>query len=48
MKKRRLKKWVKDFIAMSIIVLIGVLSIFAMCERAEQLDNMVVSYEKNI
>lgn len=47
MKKRRLKKWVKEFIVYSMFGLFVVVSVIAMCYRAEQIDkNMEVNCEK--
>lgn len=39
MKKRKLKKWVKNLITMVIVYLIGVSFILILCERVEQINN---------
>lgn len=46
MKKRRLKGWVKNLFGYTLIIIIGVFCIFALCERAEQIDRSI-SYEES-
>lgn len=47
MKKRNLKKWVKELIFAIIIILIGVGFMLVLSERVNQIDNNKgVSYEK--
>ena len=45
MKKLRLKKWVKELLVVSIIFIIGLVAVFTMVERAEQI-NRGVNYEE--
>ena len=45
MKKLRLKKWVKELLVVSIIFIIGLVAVFIMVERAEQI-NKGVQYEE--
>lgn len=37
----------KELLAWGLIILIGIGCILLMCERAEQVNNMEVSYEKS-
>ena len=46
MKKRKLKKWVKETIAITIVMLIGIGCIFTLSLRAEQIDRSM-TYEKS-
>lgn len=45
MKKLRLKKWVKELLVVSIIFIIGLVAVFTLCERSEQI-NRGVNYEE--
>ena len=45
MKKLRLKKWVKELLVVSIIFIIGLVAVFTLSERAEQI-NRGVQYEE--
>lgn len=45
MKKRRLRKWVKDLLIISLLFIIGFGFVFAMVERAEQIDRSM-GYEE--
>lgn len=45
MKKRRLKGWVKVALEYIVMIAIGLLMFFALCERAEQIDRNM-AYEE--
>ena len=46
MKKRKLKKWVKEFLLSVVLFIIGFGCVFAMAKRAEQI-NRSTGYETN-
>ena len=46
MKKRKLKRWVKNLIIIIIVYLVGIGCIFAMCERAKQINYSEGYYER--
>lgn len=47
MKKRRLKKWVKELLIIIVIFIIGFGCIFAMTERADQINRSMNYVEIN-
>ena len=47
MKKRRLKRWVKDLIVISLLFVFVLCSVFLLCENAEKIDERNIYYENN-
>ena len=47
MKKRyKLKRWVKETLIIMLVFAIGLLAVFSLCARAEQVNHSEVYYEK--
>ena len=47
MKKRRLKRWVKDLIVISLLFVFVLFSVFLLCENAKRIDERNIKYYEN-
>lgn len=47
MKKRRLKRWVKDLIAIAILFILLMISVFLLVENAKRIDERNIKYHEN-